>query len=213
MNGTLEQVGFECDDLYFDFRDYAYRATLSCRVYLYNPNGEEVMVKDVGVLDNYSLGDLEDVLVGSLSTGKWNIQPETFTISSQGTQSILFSLPIEIGSWLPISGVDATEVVLKNGEYTTVKFTYTLGYSYDGNSWTHFSGEIYDTIQVKMDTKTITTDYILTGAAAILDPNTVISFNIGSINIFEKSVSLKLSLDPFAIFWNTLAKPWILEHT
>ncbi len=212
-NGGLKQITFECDDLYFDFRDYTYRATLSCTVYLYNPKGDEVMVKDVGVLNNYSLGDLEDVLAGSLSTGKWNIQPETFNISSQGTQSILFSLQVEIGSWLPISGVDATEVVLKNGEYTTVEFVYTLGYSYDRNSWTHFSGEIYDTVKIKMDTKTVATDYILSGTAAILDPNTVISFQLGSIRISGIRLSSKLSFDPLAFIWNAFIKPAILEHT
>lgn len=212
-NRELQQVAFKCDDLYFDFRDYAYMATLSCRVYLYNPAQDSVMVKDIGVLNNYSLGDLEDVLVDSLSTGKWSIQPDSFSISPQETKIVQFSLPVEIGSWLPISGVDATEIVLKNGEYTTVEFIYMLGYSYDGNSLTHFSGEIYDTVKVKMDTKTIAADYILSGTAAIVDPNTVISFQLGSIRISSIRLSSKLSFDPLAFIWNAFIKPAILEHT
>ncbi len=203
----LKQVGFECDDLYFDFKDYAYRATLSCRVYLYNPASIKAKVKDIAVLE-YSLGELEDVPAGSLNAGKWNIQPETFNVSPQGTQSVLFSLPVEISSWVPISGSDATEVVLKDGEYTTVKFNYTLGYNYDGNTWTHFSGKIYNTVKIKMDTKTITTDYILTGAMAYLSAWTL-------INVPGKTKIGKVEFNPVGILIGVIfykVKGYILEH-
>ena len=49
MNGReLRQVGFECNDIHFDFKDRAYRASLSCQVYLYNPSSL--------TLDPYSSG-------------------------------------------------------------------------------------------------------------------------------------------------------------
>ncbi|QDA31074.1 hypothetical protein FH039_04895 [Thermococcus indicus] len=211
MNGTeLKQVGFECSDLYFDFEDRAYRATLSCRVYLHNPNPKnEVRIKDIAVLNSYSLGDLKNVPAGSLNTGEWNIQPDSFTIPAQTTKIVQFSLPLEISSWVPISGADATEVVLKDGEFITVEIPYTLGYSYDGNTWTHFSEEIYDTIQVKMDAKTVAADYILSGGMAVLDPATMISYNIGTVTVFGKMINIKLSIDLWPIVWNTFIKPFI----
>ena len=80
VNGTeLKQVGFECNDIHFDFRDSAYRASLSCQVYLYNPGNSPMSVKDIAVEGNYSLGQLEDFTLalgsldvphGSLNVGK-----------------------------------------------------------------------------------------------------------------------------------------------
>ena len=205
MNGTeLKQVGFECNDLYFDFKDRAYRATLSCRVYLYNPSKKDALIKDITVLDDYSLGDLENVPAGDLSAGKWGIHPGSFILQPQETKAVQFNLPLTIGSWIPISGADATEVVLKDGEYVTVKFNYTLGYTYDGNLWVHFTDGVYDVVQVKMDTKTVVADYMLSGFAAVVRPSTAISVKIGF---------LKLSIDPGAIAWNSFLKPFILEHT
>ncbi|MFA4646877.1 hypothetical protein P8X24_06400 [Pyrococcus kukulkanii] len=215
MNGTgLKQISSECDDVYFDFKDHAYRATLSCRVYLHNSNSrDEVRIRDIAVLNSYSLGDLESVPAGSLNTGEWSINPSSFTIPAQTTKIVQFSLPLEINSKIPISGADATEIVLKDGEFITVEIPYTLGYSYDGNTWTHFSGKIHDTIQVKMDTKTVAADYVLSGAMAVIDPGTTVSYKIGTVTVFGKSINVRVSVDIWAIIWNTLIKPYILEHT
>ena len=175
MNGTeLKQVGFECDDIYFDFKDRAYNATLSCRVYLYNPSKKDALIKDITVLDDYSLGDLENVPAGDLSAGKWGIHPGSFILQPQETKAVQFSLPLTIGSWIPISGADVTEVVLKDGEYVTVKFNYTLGYTYDGNLWVHFTDGVYDIVQVKMDTKTVVADYMLSGGMAYISTWTLL---------------------------------------
>ncbi|AMM53096.1 hypothetical protein TQ32_00255 [Pyrococcus kukulkanii] len=215
MNGTgLKQISSECDDVYFDFKDHAYRATLSCRVYLHNSNSrDEIRIRDIAVLNSYSLGDLENMPAGSLNTGEWSINPSSFTIPAQTTKIVHFNLPLEISPWIPISVADATEVVLKDGEFITVEIPYTLGYSYDENTWTHFSGEIYDTIQVKMDTKTVATDYVLSGVMAVIDPNTAISFSVGSFKFSGIKITMKLGFDPWAFVWNGFLKPYILEHT
>ncbi len=44
---------------------------------------------------------------------------------------------------------------------------------------------------------------IIFSIAAVVRHDTVISFNIGNINIFGKSVSIKVNLDTLGIFWNT----------
>lgn len=213
-NGTeLKQVGFECDDLYFDFRDRAYRATLVCKVYLYNPLESALDVKDVAVLHGYSLGDLEDVTGGSLSTGEWAINPSAFSLNPQETKTVTFSLPLEIGSWVPISVSDATEVVSKYGEHVTINYQYTLGYTYDGSEWKHFEGEVQEIVQVKVDTSTVAADYLLSGGMAIIDPNTAISFSVGSLKISGLRLNLKLGFDPWAFIWNGFLKPYILERT
>ncbi|AFL94530.1 hypothetical protein CL1_0319 [Thermococcus cleftensis] len=67
--------------------------------------------------------------------------------------------------------------------------------------------------KVKMDSKTVAADYILSGTAAIVDPNTAISFQLGSIRISGIRLSSKLSFDPLAFLWNAFIKPGILEHT
>lgn len=214
VNGTeLRQVGFECDDVYFDFRDSAYRASLSCRVYLYNPGNSTMSVKDIDVKDDYSLGQLEDVTLGSLGTGKWNIIPEEFGIEPQGTKTMTFSLPIEITSYVPISGSDATEVLSKDGSYTEVTFTYTLGYSIGDGKWYHYSNTVRDYVKITMDGKTVAADYLLSGGMAFINPDTMISYNVGTVTIFGKSINIRLSVDVWPILWNSLFKPWILEHT
>ncbi|WP_148266008.1 hypothetical protein [Pyrococcus sp. ST04] len=209
MNGTeLKQISFECSDLYFDFRDYAYRATLSCRVYLYNPASIKAKVKDIAVLE-YSLGELEDVPAGSLGTGKWSINPSSFTLSPQETKIITFNLPLEISSQIPISGADATEVVLQYGRYVSVEFNYTLGYAYDEDTWIHFSGSVYGNVLVKMDTKTIAADYMLTVAMAYLSAWTLIKAP-GKVKIG------KVEFNPAGILIGVIlykVKEYILELT
>ncbi|NJD98658.1 hypothetical protein E3E26_02445 [Thermococcus sp. LS1] len=64
-----------------------------------------------------------------------------------------------------------------------------------------------------MDSKTVAADYILSGGMAIFDPDTVISYNIGTVTVFGRSVNIKLSTDLWPILWNTFIKPVILEHT
>ena len=175
VNGTeLKQVGFECDDIYFDFMDSAYRASLSCQVYLYNPSSSKMSVGDIAVENNYSLGQLWDVPFGNLSVGKWSITPERFNISSQEAKNITFSLPLEISSYVPISGSDATEVVSKDGSYTEVTFTYTLGYSIGDGKWYHYSNTVRDYVKITMDAKTIAADYILSGAMAYISAWTLL---------------------------------------
>ena len=214
VNGTeLKQVGFECDDIHFDFRDRAYRASLSCQVYLYDSSSSKMSVKDITVENNYSLGQLGDVTFGSLDVGKWNIIPEEFDIDSQETKTITFSLPLEISSYVPISGSDATEVLAKDGSHTEVTFTYTLGYSIGDGKWYHYSNTVRDYVKITMDAKTVAADYILSGGMAFIDPNTAITFSIGSMRISGIRLSLKLSFDPWAFLWNGWIKPYILEHT
>jgi len=167
------------------------------------PN-EKVRVRDIAVLQGYSLGDLENVPAGGLTIGNWSISPESFSLASQGTETVVFSLPLMISSRVPISVSDATEVVLKDGEYTKVSFTYTLGYTYDGSNWWHFEGHVSGYVPVTMDAKTVAADYVLSGVAAVVRPSTVISIKIGV---------LKLSIDPGAIIWNSFLKPFILELT
>ncbi|WP_054840762.1 hypothetical protein [Thermococcus peptonophilus] len=125
----------------------------------------------------------------------------------------MFSLPIYVSSYIPISGSDATEVVLKNGEYTNIKFEYTLGYSIDRKVWHHYFNSVSQHVKITMDTKTVVADYVLSGIAAITDPNTAISISIGSVRILGLKVNGKLGLDPWAFLWNGLIKPYILEHT
>ncbi|WP_297552607.1 hypothetical protein [Thermococcus sp.] len=207
-------MGFECDDVRFDFKDRAYRATLSCRVYLYNPTEKNVAVRDVTVVNkHYSLGDLEDVPLGSLNVGKWSVNPESFDLSPQGVETVNFKLPLEISSWAPISIADATEVVSKDGKYVMISFNYSLGYSYDGSEWNQLHYEVQTTVKVTMDAKTVAADYLLSGFAAVVDPNTAISFQIGSMRVSGIRLSLKLGFDPVALLWNGWFKPWILEHT
>ena len=184
VNGTeLKQVGFECEDIHFDFKDSAYRALLSCQVYLYNPSSSKMSVGDIAVEDNYSLGQLEDFTLalgpldvphGSLDVGKWNITPEEFDIGPQEAKTITFSLPLEISSYVPISGSDATEVVGKDGSYTEVTFTYTLGYSIGDGKWYHYSNTVRDYVKITMDAKTIAADYILSGAMAYISAWTLL---------------------------------------
>ncbi|GEM_PF-984444 len=212
-NGTLKQVGFECKDIYFDFRDRAYRATLVCKVYLYNPLESALDVRDVAVLQGYSLGDLEDVTGGSLSTGEWTINPSAFSLNPQETKTVTFSLPLEIGSWVPISVADATEVVSKYGEHVTINFQYTLGYTYNGSEWKHFEGEVQEIVQVRMDAKTVAADYMLSGINAVFDPNTMLSVSVGQFKLSGINVNAKIGFDPWAFIWNGFLKPWILEHT
>ena len=214
MNGTeIKQVGFECDDLYFDFRDRAYRATLVCKVYLYNPLESALDVRDVAVLQGYSLGDLEDVTGGSLSTGEWAINPSAFSLNPQETKTVTFSLPLEIWSWVPISVSDATEVVSKYGEHVTINYQYTLGYTYDGSEWKHFEGEVQEIVQVKVDAKTVAADCMLSGINAVFDPNTMLSVSVGQFKLSGINVNAKIGFDPWAFVWNGFLKPWILEHT
>ncbi len=175
VNGTeLKQMGFECDDIHFDFKDRAYRASLSCQVYLYNPSSSKMSVKDIAVEGNYSLGQLRDVTFGTLGVGKWSIAPERFGIDSQETKNITFSLPLEISSYVPISGSDATEVVGKDGSYTEVTFTYTLGYRIGDGKWYHYSDTVRDYVKITMDAKTIAADYILSGAMAYISAWTLL---------------------------------------
>ncbi len=214
VSGTeLKQVGFECDDIHFDFRDRGYRASLSCQVYLYDSSSSKMSVKDITVENNYSLGQLGDVTFGNLDVGKWNIIPEEFDIDSQETKTITFSLPLEISSYVPISGSDATEVLTKDGSYTEVTFTYTLGYSIGDGKWYHYSNTVRDYVKITMDAKTIAADYILSGGMAFIDPDTMISYNVGTVTVFGKSINIRLSVDVWPILWNSLFKPWILEHT
>jgi len=131
--------------------------------------------------------------------------------SSVGTVS--FKLSMEISSWIPVSVSDATEVVLKDGEYTKVSFTYTLGYTYDGSNWKQLKGHVSDYVQVTMDAKTVAADYILSGAIAVIDPETMISFNIGTVTVFGKSINVRIGVDVWPITWNSFLKPFILEHT
>lgn len=126
---------------------------------------------------------------------------------------VSFRLPMEISSWIPVSVSDATEVVLKDGEYTKVSFTYTLGYTYDGNDWKQFEGHLSDYVPVTMDAKTVAADYMLSGGMAVLDPDTMISYNIGTVTVFDRSINVKVSIDVWPIIWNTFIKPYILEHT
>lgn len=121
---------------------------------------------------------------------------------------------MEISNWVPISVADATEVVIKNNDPSTMDITYTLGYKLESqNTWSHFTGNIRHEVKVKMDSKTVAADYILSGTATIIDPNTAISFQLGSMRISGIRFSSKLSFDPAALLWNGWIKPWILEHT
>ncbi len=153
-------------------------------------------VKDIAVGDNYSPGQLEDFTLalgpldvphGSLDVGKWTITPEEFDIGSQEAKTITFSLPLEISSYVPISGSDATEVLAKDGSYTEVTVTYTPGYSIGDGKWYHYSNTVRDYVKITMDAKTIAADYILSGFAAVVRPSTVMEVKIGF---------LKLSIDP-----------------
>ncbi len=63
-NGTeLKQVGFECDDLYFNWNRGAYTATLVCKAFIYNPSQNTVEISSVSV-DNWLVDnqDLKDTL-------------------------------------------------------------------------------------------------------------------------------------------------------
>ncbi|WP_197463561.1 CARDB domain-containing protein [Thermococcus peptonophilus] len=211
-NSQLIMSKASCEDIKFDFSDYAYRATVSCEVYLHNLRNQEVYIEHISVED-YSLGQLEKIPLGSLGVEKWLISPQEFTIKPWETRRIVFSLPIYVSSYIPISGSDATEVVLKNGEYTNIKFEYTLGYSIDRKVWHHYFNSVSQHVKITMDTKTVVADYVLSGIAAITDPNTAISISIGSVRILGLKVNGKLGLDPWAFLWNGLIKPYILEHT
>lgn len=125
-----------------------------------------------------------------------------------------FKLPLQISSWVPVSVADATEVVIKNNDPSTVDITYTLGYKLESqDTWLHFTGNIRYGVKVEMDGKTVAADYILSGGMAVFDLDTVISYNIGTVTVFGRSVNIKLSTDLWPILWNTFIKPVILEHT
>jgi len=94
----------------------------------------------------------------------------------------------------------------------TVNFKYSLGYSYDGSKWKHFDSEVQTTTKVTMDTKTVAADYLLSGGMAFVDPNTAISFSMGSLKISGLRLNIKSGFDAWAFVWNGFIKPYILER-
>jgi len=94
----------------------------------------------------------------------------------------------------------------------TVNFKYSLGYSYDGSEWKHFDSEVQTTAKVTMDTKTVAADYLLSGGMAFVDPNTAISFSMGSLKISGLRLNIKSGFDAWAFVWNGFIKPYILER-
>ena len=159
-----------CENPYFDYRDRAYRATLVCKVEFRNLESEPVEVRDVTV-KTYTLTDaLNDTVSGS-----WSVIPSDLTIDSHSTREVKFTLPLVISTWVPISVADATKLVLKNGDYSTVSFTYTFGYSLPGLEYqTHYAGTVVHRVEVRMDAKTVAADYILSGAMAYVSAWTLL---------------------------------------
>ncbi|NJE01882.1 CARDB domain-containing protein [Thermococcus sp. JdF3] len=208
-DSSLIQAKVGCENPVFDFKDHAYRAVLSCWVDLKNPYSTPVDIRDIAVSEYSITGALNDTL-----SGAWTVNPLEFTLAPQDVKRVTFKLPLEISSWVPVSVADATEVVIKNNDPSTADITYTLGYKLESqDTWSHFTGNIRYEVKVKMDSKTVAADYILSGTAAIVDPNTAISFQLGSIRISGIRLSSKLSFDPLAFLWNAFIKPGILEHT
>ena len=55
MNGTeLKQVGFECDDPEFNWNGIEYKATLTCRAFVYNPTPNNIGINIVQVKEWYT---------------------------------------------------------------------------------------------------------------------------------------------------------------
>ncbi|NJE04231.1 hypothetical protein [Thermococcus sp. MV11] len=208
-DSSLIQTKVGCENPVFDFRDHAYRAVLSCWVDLKNPYPEPVDIRDIAVSEYSITGALNDTL-----SGAWTVNPLEFTLAPQDVKRVTFKLPLEISSWVPVSVADATEIVIKNNDPSTADITYTLGYKLESqDTWSHFTGNIRYEVKVGMDSKTVAADYILGGGMAIFDPDTVISYNIGTVTVFGRSVNIKLSTDLWLILWNTFIKPVILEYT
>ncbi|WP_456321542.1 hypothetical protein [Palaeococcus sp. (in: euryarchaeotes)] len=159
-----------CENPYFDYKDGAYRATLVCKVEFRNLESVPVEVRDVTV-KTYTLTDaLNDTVSGS-----WSVIPSDLTIDSHSTREVKFTLPLVISTWIPISVADATKLVTKNGDYSTVSFTYTFGYSLPGLEYQiHYAGTVVHRVKVRMDAKTVAADYIFSGAMAYVSAWTLL---------------------------------------
>ncbi len=201
--------GSFCENPHFDYTDGAYWATLSCSIKFKNIASEPIRVEDVSVKSFLIRGAVNDSI-----SGGWSVDNSEFILGPGDVEMVTFKLPLRISTWVPISVAEPTKLVFKNGDCSDVYLVYVFDYKPSRlDHYIHYGGTIHQRVKVTMDAKTIAADYLLSGGMAVLDRDTMISYNLGTVTVFGKSINVRVSIDVWAIIWNTFIKPSILEHT
>lgn len=151
-NGELQQIYFVCSDMYFDYKDGTYKATLTCKAGLYNPSETSIGLYSVAV-DSWSIDipALRDAL-----SGPWSVSYPN-EILPQNTEDVTFIIPAE---------ASLSELERKLwGANMMISIGYTVKWGFKGYSskYSDFSGA--DIIQIKQDNSDVIKDV---GGSAVI---------------------------------------------
>jgi len=200
MNGTeLKQVGFECDDLYFDFKNGEYIAPITCKAILYNSYSGDASITKITMNARVDSQDLERAL-----SVPWSVSaPEAIPAGGYGT--VIFSTTAKVYGTL--DGINLIKDLW--GLSTTITILYDVHWEGTSEEISSFEGS--DIMTIHADWNDVVLDYggdaLIAITLAYYAPEAVIVSATG-----WKGAAKKAGVSILATFLLNEAKNWIITN-